>query len=84
MLRRRLILDRDPPIDWPDTFSQIRRHGFGSSEICFTLNIQRDILTKWERQDNKPNFENGRAILKLLEYLKTVSKMKTLKDEIAA
>ncbi len=66
MIRRRLIIEFDPPQDWPRTFSEIRRmSGFGSSEICFALNIGRETLSQWEAGRNKPNFEHGRAVLKL-------------------
>lgn len=84
MLNRRLILDRDPPVNWPATFTAIRLQGFGTAEICFTLNIERDLLAKWEKGVQNPNFENGRAVLKLLEYVNSVAKRQPRIASIAA
>lgn len=67
MIHRREILERDPTVDWPTTLAAIRRHGYSASEICFVLNIDRPVYRAWDRGTTKPNFENGRALLKLLE-----------------
>ncbi len=72
MIHRRLIIEFEPPVDWPDVFSQIRRlSGFGSGAIQFTLQCDHGQLARWEAGRNKPNYENGRNILKMLEYFKS-------------
>lgn len=77
MIRRRFLLDRDPEEDWPTIFNQIRSFGYGTADICFTLNISRNLLWNWESRESKPNFENGRAVLKFLATLKVVKKSET-------
>lgn len=74
ILRRREILEPDPPINWPETLTRIRAVGrLTTADICFTLNIDRSMLWAWEKGQRKPNFEHGRLVLKYLEVVqKTV------------
>lgn len=72
---RRVVIQLDEPIDWVATLTQIRRQGWGTADICFTLNIERERLYSWERKGSKPSFETGRAILKLLHVVKNISPM---------
>ena len=75
MIRRRIILQMDPEVVWPPVLTEIRRSGFGTADLCFTLNISRSLLSAWEKGASKPNFEHGRAILKL--HAKVVKKSET-------
>ena len=72
MLHRREILKRDVVVNWRQIFNEIRAF-YNSADICFILNICRSDLSKWERGVHIPNFENGRAVLKLLKYCKDVA-----------
>ncbi len=66
MIRRRLILERDPPFDVRAALTQIRRTtGWGSSDICFVLNVPRSTLLNWEIRGSSPNLDDGDAIRKL-------------------
>lgn len=69
MIYRRLFVDRDPPIDWPATIAALRAHGYGSGEICFILNVERDMLWRWEHKKQCPNFEHGRYVLKVVQVV---------------
>lgn len=72
LIRRRQILERDAPVDFRATLSEIRRRsGWGTADLCFILCVNRSTLHYWEtRRDSVPNYEDGRAIVKLLESLK--------------
>lgn len=74
MIKRRFLLQRDPPIAWRDVVQEIRKHGYGSSEICFTLNITRIKLWHWENDPNpNPGYEDGRALLKFLSKVRSLT-----------
>lgn len=72
LIRRRQILERDEPVDFKAVLSEIRRlGGWGTSDLCFILCVNRSTLHYWEtRRDAVPNYEDGRAIIKLWESLK--------------
>jgi DNA-binding transcriptional regulator YiaG len=71
VIKRRELLQRDPPVDFGLALAEIRRlGGFGTSELAFVLNIARTTLSSWESRGSKPGFEDGRAILKLLTQLR--------------
>lgn len=66
MINRRQILQRDPPVNWGRIISELRASGWGTSEMCFVLNITRGALWHWENDDQpNPPYEDGRALLKL-------------------
>lgn len=65
MINRRQLLTRDEPVIWKEIFTQIRRAGYSTSEICFVLNVPRGTLSHWEHDGIEPKYEDGRAILKL-------------------
>lgn len=68
IINRRVLLVRDAPVDFAAALSEIRRlKGWGSSDICFILNVPRPTLRGWEHDGFMPRFEEGRAILKLLQ-----------------
>lgn len=74
VIRRRFLLDRDEPIVWKSVVEELRRHGFGSSDICFTLNITRIKLWHWENDpEPNPGYEDGRALLKLLSKVRSLT-----------
>ena len=74
MINRRQLLQRDPPVEWQQVIDEIRRHGFTSSAICFTLNITRIKLWHWENDPNpNPGYEDGRALLKLLSKVRSLT-----------
>lgn len=84
ILRRRFILERDPEVSWQEVIRELRSLGFGTSDICFTLNITHTLLWNWENEKSKPNFEHGRAVLKFLATLKVVKKSDTPKPSLAS
>ena len=55
---------RDPPIDWPQIFVDLREVGCEFSDICIALNITRQHIYAWQK-GSEPLYEMGRAILKL-------------------
>jgi hypothetical protein len=66
-IRRRFILERDPPVNFAEALTEIRRlRGYGTSDLCFILNVPRPTLSSWEHDGCMPRYEHGRAILKLL------------------
>jgi len=67
LIHRRELLQRDPPVDWQATIQGLRDAGYGTGTLCFVLNIERQMLRKWETKKACPNFENGRALLKLFQ-----------------
>lgn len=67
MIFRRQLLQREPATDFPGVLRSIRElSGFGTADIAFILNTARSTLNSWER-GCCPNYEDGRAILKLLD-----------------
>lgn len=67
MLRRRYVLERDPPFDVRSALTEIRGlMGWGSSQIAFVLNVPRGTLAAWEIRGSRPNIDDGDAIRKLL------------------
>lgn len=69
MLKRRFVLQRDPPFDAVAALTEIRRlMGWGSSDICFILNVPRPTLAGWEVRGSRPNVDDGDAIRKLLAF----------------
>lgn len=64
-VRRRELLQRDPPILWAKVIDEIRRAGYTTSHICLALNVPRSTLWRWECCGSPPNYEDGRAVLKL-------------------
>lgn len=73
VIRRRVLLQRDPPIDWRGVLDEIRRCGFGTGDICFTLNIAHSTLWQLESKGSVPNYEIGAAILKLRAAVKKLA-----------
>lgn len=69
VIRRRELLQRDPPVDWRKVIQEIRAAGWGTGQICFVLNVNRGTLWRWESCGSPPNFEDGRAMLKLLKLV---------------
>lgn len=64
-IKRRELLQRDPPVHWPTIINAIRRQGYNTADICFILNVPRGTLWRWECCGSEPNFDDGRALLKL-------------------
>lgn len=58
-------LQRDPEIVWSKVIDSIRRGGYTTSEICRILSVARSTLWQWETFESCPNYEDGRALLKL-------------------
>jgi DNA-binding transcriptional regulator YiaG len=71
-IQRRKLLERDPPVDFAAVLTEIRRlTGWGTSDLCFILSVHRSTLHAWEtRVGCIPNYEDGRAIVKLLETVR--------------
>jgi DNA-binding transcriptional regulator YiaG len=66
VINRRQLLRRDPPIRWDEVIENIRRLGYSTGEIAMALNVPRSTLWQWE-QGSCPNYEDGRALLKMLD-----------------
>ena len=68
MIKRREILERDPPFDVKGALTEIRRRtGYGSGELAFVLNVPRTTLAGWEVRGSRPNVDDADAIRKLLK-----------------
>lgn len=68
MIFRREVLERDEPVEFPRLLQTIRYlTGYSSSALAFVLNVPRSTLNSWERKGCCPNYEDGRAIMKLFE-----------------
>lgn len=66
MINRRQLLKRDPPVPWRKLISELRQVGWGTSELCFVLNVARGTLWHWENDEEpSPEYEDGRALIKL-------------------
>jgi hypothetical protein len=66
VINRRQLLQRDPPVRWAEIIADLRRAGWGTSELCFVLNVHRGTLWHWENDpEPSPPYEDGRALLKL-------------------
>jgi DNA-binding transcriptional regulator YiaG len=65
VIRRRELLQRDPPVRWAQVIDEIRRTGYTTTAICRALNVARSTLWQWETFESCPNYEDGRALLKL-------------------
>lgn len=66
MTRRRKLLERDVPVVWRRIIAEIRKAGYGTSDICSALNVSRGCLWHWEHDEEpKPSYEDGRALLQL-------------------
>lgn len=76
---RRQLLERDEPVDFAAALTEIRRlTGWGTSDLCFILSVHRSTLHVWEtRTGCIPNYEDGRAIMKLLERARNSRKSGT-------
>ena len=67
MKYRREILELDPPYDFKHAIATIRTlTGWGTSDICFILNLPRSTLHAWEAEGCRPSDDHGQAIRKLL------------------
>jgi DNA-binding transcriptional regulator YiaG len=66
MINRRQLLQRDPPVRWAEVIERLRMAGYSTSEIALALNVPRSTVWSWE-QGSVPNYEDGRALLKMLE-----------------
>lgn len=68
VIRRRDVLERDPPFDVQAALAEIRRaKGWGSGDLCFVLNVPRGTLASWEIRGSRPNVDDADAIRKLLQ-----------------
>jgi DNA-binding XRE family transcriptional regulator len=67
LIERRKLLERDRPEDFRAALAEIRAlTGYGTSELCFIINVSRGTLWHWENDaEPNPSYEDGRAILKL-------------------
>lgn len=65
MINRRQLLQRDEPIDFKAVLATLRGLGYSTADLAFILNVHRSTLWSWEANGCIPNFEDGRAILKL-------------------
>lgn len=61
-INRRQLLKRPDPVNFRAILMDIRRAGYGTSDICFTLNVARGTLWHWE-QGKCPNHHDGQALL---------------------
>lgn len=67
ILRRRFVLERDPPFDVKGALGEIRRlQKWGTAELVFALNVSRGTLAGWEVRGSRPNVDDADAIRKLL------------------
>lgn len=65
VIRRRSVLRREAPVSWPAEISAIRAVYPATSTISFILNVPRSTIISWEREGCMPNYEDGRALVKL-------------------
>lgn len=59
------LLERDPPVDWREVLLDLRRWGWRLSDVATAINVPRSTAGRWMYDGYEPNFENGRALLKL-------------------
>jgi len=71
LIVRRFVLERDPPIDIPAAVRLIV-DSFGMSGGAWVLNVPRETLRSW-LNGHKPNFEDGRAVVKLSEHCRNIA-----------
>lgn len=87
MLNRKQVLQRDPPHDFVATLTEIRAiTGWGTSELCFVLNVARSTLWSIESRDpvSRPNVDDGDAIRKLLATVKAEQAALEISEALAA
>jgi DNA-binding transcriptional regulator YiaG len=73
VIKRRELLQRDPPVNWTNVIDEIRRMGWSTGQICFVLNVSRGALWYWENGGVTPRYEDGRALLKLRETVRKLA-----------
>lgn len=68
ILRRREVLERDPPFDVKAALTEIRRlRGWGTAQLMRYLDVSRSTLASWEVRGSRPNIDDGDAIRKALQ-----------------
>jgi hypothetical protein len=79
LINRRQLLERDPPVRWREIIQDLRKKGWGTSELCFVLNVQRGTLWHWENDEYPmPGYEDGRALVKLHAQETAILKINTI------
>lgn len=71
VIKRRELLDRDPPVDWKAECAAILAV-YNVAEAVFILNVARSTFVTWCRGETIPNYEDGRAIRKLAANCRSV------------
>jgi DNA-binding transcriptional regulator YiaG len=82
LINRRQLLQRDPPVRWAEVIESLRKAGFSTSEIALALNVPRSTVWSWEN-GSVPNYEDGRALLKMLEPKITTIKLAVITAPMA-
>jgi hypothetical protein len=66
VIRRRELLQRDPPVDFKAMIERWRKAGWSTSQICFVLNFTRGKLWHLESvPGSEPSHSDGQAMLKM-------------------
>lgn len=65
VIRRRELLQRDPPVDWRAECAVILAV-YSVAEAVWILNVARSSFVRWA-EGTVPNFEDGQAVRKLAD-----------------
>ena len=62
-----MLLERDKPVDWNMVILTLRKWGWTIKAIADSINVAESTVQHWVDYGKEPQFENGRALLKLYE-----------------
>lgn len=64
-----MLIEREPPINFVELVLDLRRHRWTLKRIAEAINVPISTLGRWFYESATPNFDDGRALVKLHEQV---------------